>query len=307
MTVLITSGSAYSDIDAFACATALAEALRHKGQSAIAWLPGPPNLTIPAELHHHDAFGLPCPDAKSDVILVDISDPVHIPEELAVEQVIAVFDHHFGYEEFWASSVARASIEPVGAAATLIWEEVLALKAENYLSAEVLRALCFAIVSNTACFRLPLTTQRDRDALQAIEDMLAFDTDWRECFLQEMDEGIFKNMKRALATDTKKIQLTATRSFGVGQIEIHDQARAIESLGSLVAAGEDLPDLVVVAARSTGRTSLVSTKVRIAEKLADFYGLDVDQKGILFECRLPDFRLRKMMLQDISRVLSGPA
>ncbi|UWR24629.1 DHH family phosphoesterase [Sulfitobacter sp. S190] len=303
MTVLITSGSAYSDIDAFACATALAEALQHKGQTAVAWLPGPPNLTIPAEFHHHPAFGLSCPAGKYDVILVDLSDPAHIPDELAVEQVVAVFDHHFGHEEFWASSDAKTFIEPVGAAATLIWEEILSLKIAQYLSAVVLKALCCAIVSNTACFRLPLTTQRDRDALETIEGMLAIETDWRERFLREMDDGIFKNLKRALTTDTKIIQLTATQSFCVGQIEVHDRARAIESLGSLVAAGEDLPDIVVVAARSVERTSLVSTRIKVAEKLADFYGVKVAKKDALFECRLPSFQLRKMMLQDFSRVM----
>ncbi|WP_407493817.1 DHH family phosphoesterase [Pseudooceanicola sp. MF1-13] len=303
MTVLITSGSAYSDIDAFACATALAEALRHKGQNAVAWLPGPPNLTIPAEFHHHPAFRLPCPKGNSDVILVDLSDPAHIPKALAIEQVVAVFDHHFGHEEFWASSDAKASIEPVGAAATLIWEEVLSLKAAQHLSAGVLKALCCAIVSNTVCFKLPLTTQRDRDALEMIEGMLAFEIDWRERFLQEVDYGIFKNLKRAIATDTKEIELTATQSFRVGQIEVHDGARAIESLGSLVAAGEELPDLVVVAARSAERTSLVTTQIRIAEKLAEYYGVDLAQKSALFECRLPNFRLRKMMLRDFSRVM----
>lgn len=303
MTVLITSGSAYSDIDAFACATALAEALKHKGQNAVAWLPGQPNLTIPAEFHHHPAFRPLRPKGDSDVILVDLSDPAHIPKGLAIEQVVAVFDHHFGHEEFWASSDATASIEPVGAAATLIWEEILSLKAAQYLSAGVLKALCCAIVSNTACFRLPLTTQRDRDALETIEGMLAFEIDWRERFLHEMDDGIIKNLKRAIATDTKVIELTSTQSFRVGQIEVHDGTRAIESLGSLFAAGEELPDLVVVAARSAERTTLVTSQVEIAEKLAEYYGVDLFQKHALFECRLPNFRLRKMMLQDFSRVM----
>ena len=302
MNVVVTSGTAYSDIDAFACAIALAEAMTQQGQNARAWLPGPPNLTVPSEFCRHSAFYGRCPTPVNEVVLVDLSDPAHIPDCFRVDQVTAVFDHHFGFETYWAATTAQAQIEPVGAAATLIWEEIVKRELQGRIFPKTLYALACAIVSNTAGFRLPLTTSRDRYALEHLERILFLNAKWREPFLLKIDEEIFANLSRALKTDTKISNLGDGTRISVGQIEVHSRTRAIKALGEIADLSAGLPDILIVAARGSGRTSLITSQRELAFRIAAYFDVSVENHGTLNECRFQNFCLRKMILPDINRV-----
>ena len=52
-------------------------------------------------------------------VLVDASNPKYFPSNVSHEKIKKVFDHHFGFENYWETS---EQIEFVGACATLIFE-----------------------------------------------------------------------------------------------------------------------------------------------------------------------------------------
>ena len=125
---IITAGSTYLDIDAYACCVAMEELLRLKGINAIAYSNAPYNYSVVQSLVKKEQIKTILPSAwskdDSKYIIVDVSDPDYIKDSVPIEDVIEVYDHHVGFEEYWASRIGDAShIEFIGAAATLIYNE----------------------------------------------------------------------------------------------------------------------------------------------------------------------------------------
>lgn len=57
-------------------------------------------------------------------VVVDMSDSNVISSFVPLDKVVEIYDHHFGFEEYWKKRLGdRSKIQPIGAAATLIWEE----------------------------------------------------------------------------------------------------------------------------------------------------------------------------------------
>lgn len=98
-----------------------------------------------------------------------MSEP-HIIEKIApLDKVTEIFDHHFGFETYWKDKLGeKAKIEPIGAAATLIWEEYKKRGFENSISHESATLLAYAIISNTVHFLFDMTSERDKIALKEL-------------------------------------------------------------------------------------------------------------------------------------------
>lgn len=123
--IVVTSGQAFADIDAVGCAIAYAELFRLEGKPAEAVFPGVLNNSVTESVKAWGLEYLTDPtDPDTQYVLVDISDLQYVAACTRQGTVIEVYDHHPGFESYWKEKiVADAHIEPIGAAATLIWEE----------------------------------------------------------------------------------------------------------------------------------------------------------------------------------------
>ena len=162
----VTSGSAYTDIDALACAIGYAELC---GCDAV--LPGKFNSTIPQCVQD---FGFKYltgfrKDYDSFVI-VDMSDPRYLPDCVSVDKVEMVFDHHLGFADFWQE---KCQIESIGACATMIFELFKDVKP----SVKTANLLYTAIFANTLNFKAKVTTDRDLRAAEKLKNFINLPTD----------------------------------------------------------------------------------------------------------------------------------
>ncbi len=151
------------DLDGTACAYAYAEFLCHKGEDAIAAIPGIPHQEAQYVLNK---FKVKCPEnientinIDDKIIIVDASDPGGISESVKLEKVVEIIDHR-KINESHKFPNAKIQIELVGAAATLIAEKFY--QSNFTISKESASLLYSAIVSNTINFQANVTVDRDR-------------------------------------------------------------------------------------------------------------------------------------------------
>ncbi len=215
--IYVTAGSHFSDIDVFACAIAYTHFLNKKGVEAQVYLPGPLNASVTKEIKSWNlSFETTINQNTEDkFVVVDVSDPYFITKEATAENVIELFDHRYGFEEYWKNLLGeKAKIEMVGSCATLIWEEYK--KSEIDINTPDANLLIIAIVSNTLDFKSSVTTERDIIAFNELEKFIDLPKSWKENYFNEQSEYVFNNPTQAILEDTKGI----VKEWTFGQLEL---------------------------------------------------------------------------------------
>lgn len=239
---IITSGQAFFDIDAWACAVAYKELLEKIGQSAVVFLPGMANVSVsPMVKALGGDYLTKCPLGTREFVVVDVSDPKNFAAGVKIEQVKEIFDHHPGWEKFWQDKLGEAShIETIGACATLVWEAYARAGKEKEISSLSASLLALAIVSNTLDFNLPITSPRDHEAFNRLSKFHQLPEGWKERYYQEQEEEIFRDLPRVFLNDVKiEAVPVLVEPLLIGQLELRDPRRL------LVEKGDELKELAV--------------------------------------------------------------
>lgn len=220
---IVVGGSAYADIDVLACISAYTELLKLKGYSAQGIITGPWNQTISSSIREWrteiSQNFLP-PKCPCHFILVDISDPKFVEKFVEIENIIEVYDHHYGHEAFWKERLPTSTfIEYVGACATLIWERFKQEGLQDSISTLNANLLYTAIFSNTLNFKSDVTTDRDKIAAHELLRYTNLPNDWKSTYYNEIAEEFNKNLSEHICKDTKLVDLNGTPIL-FGQLEI---------------------------------------------------------------------------------------
>lgn len=243
MNIVITTGARYTDIDAYACVMCYAAALEMAGMHARVLLKGPLNASVTPELRAVGWPGLdndlPLPP-RAPCVLMDMSAPAHMPPEIDVDHVIQVFDHHPGHEAFWRERIGKAAcIEAVGAAATLVWERIVAMGLARYMHPREMQLMASAIVSNTVGMASSIAHKRDAHALEDLQSRAGLRRGWEAAYFSQVEARIEADFVSALRHDTKTARLPDGRSLSVAQMELGHAgafiARKREAIGILTA------------------------------------------------------------------------
>lgn len=215
---VVTSGQKYTDVDGLACALAYKEI----DPDILVVLPGPLNSSVPPSIKKWPYnFSAEVPPGKHQYVVVDISEPDYIAGFAKEEQIIKVYDHRFGFEDYWQKKLGQnAKIEMVGACATLIWEEIKKNKKNiDHINANLLYT---AIISNTLNFKASVATPRDKKAIEEIRPFTSLSLDWIEKYYQEVEKSIYQDPIKAILGDTK-----GNAKLLIGQIELWDSRNFI--------------------------------------------------------------------------------
>lgn len=207
------------DLDGVAGIIAYSEFLNKTGRSAVAGLIGQAHDEAKYVLKR---FHIPSPLSITDtsdyeqVILVDASELSGLAGKIAPEKVIEIIDHR-KVNEADKFPNAKAQIELVGAAATLIAEKFK--QNDIAISQEAAILLYSAIISNTFNFKATLTTDRDREAAAWLNRIAGLDESfWKELFTAKSD---LSGPKLAERMDADFAWFTlGGRKLGIAQIEI---------------------------------------------------------------------------------------
>jgi inorganic pyrophosphatase/exopolyphosphatase len=230
--VIITSGIKYVDIDGLASAVALQDLLKLRHEDAMAVLAGPLNHSVTKTIKYWGLdYASELRHKLCDFILVDVSEGSHFPTFVDQNAIVGIFDHHYGFEKFWQERLGEKSvIEPVGACATLIWEQYKKYGQEKNIKTVTASLLSTAIVSNTLNFKSGVTTQRDIDAFNELRPFDGQKEEWIRQYFEEQEDGIFNNIMDAIIRDTKiqKIPKFDTELV-MGQLEFWNSKQFLEN------------------------------------------------------------------------------
>lgn len=258
--LVVTTGRRYVDIDGLACVIAYKEIPEI---TPIAVIKGPLNSSITAKIRTWNLdFQENIPAGDNEFVVVDVSEKDNFPYFVKPEKVIEIYDHHFGFEKLWQEKLGeKAKIEPVGACATLIWEEfkrrkwgwemrsesrsedekcvpVLSLTPPTLdapltsqphpISSLAANLLYTAIVSNTLNFQASVTTERDKKAFEELKAFIDLPNDWILQYYRDQEKDIYGNPGTAVGNDTK-IQTIKGQTCAVGEIGLWHSKEFIES------------------------------------------------------------------------------
>ncbi len=230
--IIITAGRKYIDIDVLACAVAYKELLSLLGKNAEIILTGPFNKTVPESILSWDikiSYTAPNDPLNYDYVLVDISNPDFFEKFVVKEQIIKVFDHHYGFEEYWKNIIgSEAHIEMVGSCATLIWEEYKKHKKEGNISIISANLIYTSIISNTLNLKASITSIRDLKALQELQQHMDLSNDWINLYYKETEQEILLDPSEAIRNDTKKTIINGY-SYFIAQLELWNAAKFIKN------------------------------------------------------------------------------
>lgn len=233
--MIVTAGSNYLDIDAYACCVAMKELLALEGKNAIAYSRASCNYSVHSSLIEEgqlvDRLPQDWGDGSAGYIIVDVSDPEYIQDEIPLSDVIRVYDHHTGYEEYWSSRIGDGShIEFIGAAATLIWREWKKAGLEDGLRPSTARLLVAAILDNTLDLTSANTTQEDIEALHELCKRGSVDRGWCASYFSGVQESVEKDLENALFNDIKRIRDNDVLPSNVAQICVWDARSVLERM-----------------------------------------------------------------------------
>lgn len=229
MKTIVTGGAKGADIDVFGCAVGYAELLRAEGVDAEAVVQGTFTASVtPSILALNGAYLKKyTSQADDNFVLVDISDPDHLPQFVSKERIVEVFDHRSGYEHHWQRLQKGNHIELVGACGTLIWEEYVRRNKTKVISNPSAVGLLASIVSNNLALRSPITTERDQEAFKALSGITGLTDSWIGSYYREQETELLKNFAAYVDADTKTFN-TPSGEFVIAQIELWEASEILE-------------------------------------------------------------------------------
>lgn len=302
-TIVTCWGGTYNgfiDIDGLACAVAYAELLRLEGKDALAVMTDPLNASITPGLRGIAKSYTINRESWDEYIIVDMSEPKILETFVPLDKITEIYDHHFWYEEYWKERLGNNSvIEYIGAAATLIWEQYDKRGFADRISIESATLLAHAIISNAANFRSNTTIDRDRKALQELEQIAGLATDWIITYFLEQQDSIRENIAEAIKLDTKICnfrQIHEPSAFG--QIEIWDTETFLEDVNldnvfRLMGYENWIFNLMEL---DSGKTVIISNMEEILSILSGKLHLPVVEKSISLDTII--FRKEILALLD---------
>lgn len=233
--IIVTAGSNYLDIDAYACMVSMMELLRLQDHDAIAWSPAAHNYSICPFLIEEGQIlqELPSKDWESNAryMIVDVSDPEYLKKSIPLENVVAVYDHHVGFEEYWTSRIGEnAKIEFIGAAATLIYREWKKAGLEKRMSVNTARLLIAAILDNTLNLTSSNTTPEDIEAFHGLCAHGNVNAQWCAAYFSEVQESVEADLYNALCNDLKSVRDNPVLPEKVAQLCVWDADRILHRL-----------------------------------------------------------------------------
>jgi len=194
------------------------------------------------------------------VLLVDHAETGQSVKGVEKAQVVEILDHHH-IGDIETNTPIPAVFDPVGSTSTLIVERFKAsgLRPERSTATMLLAA----VLSDTVILNSPTTTERDRDVVRYLEEMLDVDA---EAFGMEMFEAssdvsdvsaeeIVNRDAKEYGTASGKMSVSQVETVGIGLLERKDEL--LEALEDLRAKNGYIFSALMVTDIIAGRTELL--------------------------------------------------
>ena len=202
---IITSGSRYIDIDAYAGCIAYRHLLQLKGIECKAVSTAKVNESVTQELLSLkvklDQYE---PKREDEFIIIDVSDKKFFDNLVKEEKIIEIIDHHTGFEADWEKKLGKNSkIENIGSVATLIFELYEKENLQNKITKDIAYLMMAAILDNTLNFKAKITNKRDKETYEKLMVIAGENKNYASKYFLTCQQMIEKNIVMAIENDTK--------------------------------------------------------------------------------------------------------
>ncbi len=222
--LIITSGRGNIDIDAYGGAIAYAYLLNLKGIKAKAVSTGNLNESItPSLLDTQYKLDNYTKSEEDKFIVVDVSYKDFFDKIVEQDKIVEIVDHHYGYEEYWKEKLGeKAIIEPLGAMATIIVEMYEKENLLEKMPIDIAKLLMAAILDNTLNLKSNVTTQRDIESFNKLQEIVK-DNDFAQKYFMECQKVIEKDFLQAIKNDIKVEDIDYSLPRVIGQLVLWDK------------------------------------------------------------------------------------
>lgn len=292
--IVVTSGSKYIDIDAYASIIAYTILLNNINKNAIAVSTSVLNESIPSIIKDIP-FSLSSyiPNEKDEFIILDISNPNMIDNVVIKDNIIEVIDHHLGYERHWKDIPYK--IELIGAVATLIYEKYLTLNKKELLTKDLCKLLIAAILDNTLNLKADITTKRDIDAYNDLMKIGNIDKNFYKEYFISCEKEILKDLNKSIYNDLKDTKEYSELTDYFGQLTIYNIEEILNKKELIKKAFKNYKSWMINIISLKDEKSYIITNEKI--KLTKLFNKNFD-KDIL---ELNKFMLRKEIIHKFTK------
>jgi len=232
--ILITTGNAYIDIDGLACVIALEELYKLQNIEVVSFFNTYPiHPTIPKIVENIiQGVKINTEFPKIDdyqLIEVDVSEPQYFPTPVDHNKIKKIYDHHFGFEEYWKSKIGpeNALIKEIGACATLIFQEYQRLGLLDKISKLSANLLYAAIISNSLNFKAEVTKEEDIIAAKKLEKYIDLPKNFAELYFEQTSQNALSNPTKAIDSDRKIVNIHS-KPILINQLELWNAKQFIQ-------------------------------------------------------------------------------
>lgn len=202
---IVTSGSRYIDIDAYAGCISYSYLLNLKGIQSKAVSTAKLNESITEKLLE---LGIKLnkykPTEEDEFIIIDVSDKNFFDNIVKENKITEVIDHHTGFEDYWKQRLGNNSkIEFIGSVVTIIFELYEKENLQDKITKDIAYLMMSAILDNTLNFKAKVTNHRDIIAYQKLEKIAEGSENYASKYFLECQEIIERDLRKALENDTK--------------------------------------------------------------------------------------------------------
>lgn len=230
---IVTSSRHFVDIDALASAYAYTELLNLQQIPARAVITAPFNQSITPTVFSWGwkVVTSHAPKDEDVYVVVDTSEPSALESFIDPDKVVEVIDHHPGFENYWQKKQSvKSCINPVGAAATLIYEQWAKNGHLPEMSRLSRKLLITAILDNTLYFKANICTKRDIMAYQQLVRSSRLPDTWPEIYFTECQTIINNSLEKSIGLDAKMVRLPAfSEAVFLAQLVMWDASSIVSS------------------------------------------------------------------------------
>lgn len=228
---VVTSGSRYIDIDAYAGCIAYSYLLNLRGIQSKAVSTAKLNESITEKLLELDIkLDQYKPTKEDEFIIIDVSDKNFFDDIIKENKIIEVIDHHTGFEDYWKQRLGNnAKIEFIGSVVTIIFELYEKENLQDNITKDIAYLMMAAILDNTLNFKAKLTSQRDITAYKKLEKIAETSKDFASEYFLDCQQMIERNLRRALENDTKIGIVNDKLPKVISQLTVWDKNKILDN------------------------------------------------------------------------------
>lgn len=228
---IVTSGSRYIDIDAYAGCIAYSYLLNLKGICSKAVSTSKLNESITKELLELETkLDKYTPTEDDEFIIIDVSDKDFFDNIVRENKITEIIDHHIGYEEYWKERLGdNSKIEFIGSIVTIIFELYEKENFQDKITKDIAYLMMAAILDNTLNFKAKVTTNRDIIVYKKLEKIAKSSENYARKYFMDCQQIIEDDLKTALENDTKIGIVSKKLPNIVSQLVVWDKTKIFEN------------------------------------------------------------------------------